>query len=121
MPKNQKSTKSLPKNSNQNWPQILITELQKNLLLPQEEKDFWIKEIPNLPETVIKLIAEQIQSSNLQIDQFISLALADDTAHEFLNELKSTVQKTAKNINSAKEEEEAKLAEEKIQKQIENL
>ncbi len=104
-----------------NWNEILLKNLQKSILLSTTDKEYWKTISPELPPIIIQLIGEQLRDSNIKIDQFIELALAEDNNHQLLSELKTIIQKTTRNIHSTKEHLEKKEAERKIEKQIKNL
>ena len=104
-----------------NWNKILLKNLQKSILLSTKEKEYWKTILPELPPIIIQLIGERLKNSNIKIDQFIKLALTEDSNHQLLSELKTIIQKTIRNIHSTKEYFEKEEAEQQIEKQIKNL
>ena len=67
--------------------QKLKWELEKCLLIEKTERDFWLKNLGDLPmETAVNVLAS-LESKNKQFEDYVMTVLANDTDQKYLNYL----------------------------------
>lgn len=71
----------------------LRKELERNILLPEEEKSFWLSKTSSLPEEILLNVLKSIESKNKITDEYTLEALRKDPDKKILNEFKSQISK----------------------------
>ncbi len=71
----------------------LKVQIQKCLLLAEEDKVYWLSKSPELPAVMLESLLKVFTEKNNLTDTYLQLALAKDPEHLFLNQLKDKIQK----------------------------
>ncbi len=100
---------------------LLREEIIRCLLLPQQEKEFWLGKIEHLPDVNVDRILSQFQSKNQGVDQFLNTALAQDADHRYLSELKNLLVKLKKDGFRIEENQQNQDPESFLEKNLTNL
>lgn len=67
----------------------LKTELEKSFIIEQQDKDFWLANLDQLPVTTIQNLLDKITPKNALVDNYIDTALAQDQDQEHVKALKT--------------------------------
>ncbi len=96
-------------------------EVQRSLLLSDEDKQYWLGNIDKFPQTLLDYFFKIISEKNRLVDRCIDRALQDDPA--IVPELKEKVRKMKKDILSLEENEESRPedVEKSLEEQLNNL
>lgn len=76
----------------------LKNELENSILVDAEDRDFWLAQLPELPESTLQHVLDAIAPANQQVNAYIDAALAQDQNQEHLIALKAKfdqIKKTA--------------------------
>jgi len=93
-------------------------EIMRCLLLPKNERAFWFKKADNLPEIVLDDLLGKVEENNKSTDSYLAKAFENDKEKKYLTALKKIYTDTKNQIVRDNENEERKIAEEKLQKQL---
>jgi len=74
-------------------PKQLITEIEKCLLLSDEDKQFWLENSENLPRTVVDSLYKNIHDKNLMMAKYLAAAIDNDPEQKLIGELKQKIKK----------------------------
>ena len=107
------ATKTLTKN--------FLTELNRNLLLPETEKKFWRENIETMPDVLLKSLYQKIKASNKTTDKYLKIALKEDQAGNYLKELKAKIKAIKKQATALEESSQKESAEDYLSKAMEKL
>ena len=81
-------------------------EVQRSLLLSDEDKQYWLGNIDKFPQTLLEYFFKIIAEKNQIVDRCINRALQDDPG--IVPELKEKVRKMKKDILALEETDESK-------------
>lgn len=95
--------------------------MSRCILLPEEDKKFWIDHAAALPSVLLDKVITVVESRNEQVDKYLEAALEDDSDHKYLSELKEKIKRMKEKAFSMEEGEEKEGAEDTLKKQLENL
>jgi hypothetical protein len=98
----------------------LKNELERSILVDQEDRDFWLAQLPTLNLVTVQHLLDTLTPSNAIVDSYVDTALAQDENQEHLIALKAkfaNIKKEAlrieeKSQNKGESAEEEKLLEE---------
>jgi len=99
---------------------VFKDEIRRCILMPAEERDFWIGKADSLPEIVLDDLTKRLAADNKLTDGYIAKALEADQGHECLTALKQICMTTTRDIVRDNEDAEKKAADLKMQKVLEN-
>lgn len=98
-----------------------LAEVQKSLLLEDEDKKYWLENAQNLLPEVLESVYNVVKNKNDLMDSYINAALADDPDHEILRELKLKIKTIESGSQKIAEEEQQLNAEEMLVEEIAKL
>ena len=97
MPTDQSSTSISPKrqtlSSLDPLRQKLQQELERSLLLEEEDRAYWLENLAALPIQVVENLLKTLTPKNQLVNTYINAALAQDKDQEHLKELKAKVKR----------------------------
>lgn len=70
----------------------LEAEIQKTLLMEEEEKKYWLDQIKILPDVLLDQVFNSIHKRDQIVDYYIQAGLSQDKDRKYLSELKGTIQ-----------------------------
>ena len=119
MPKQKQIKKVTPRRTQKE--KILLKEVALCLLMPAEEKRFWIDSAPLLPDQALDNAIRLISVKNRVVDKYTRAALAQDKDHIYLAELKAKVDKIKRRAFAIDEESQKAAIEKKLSEELKNL
>jgi hypothetical protein len=90
----------------------LRTELEKCVILPREEKEYWLSMLEKLPLQSIRNVLKIVKEKNEIVEK--GLQAAADTEQKSLAELKSMIKKVKEGAFELEHKAEGKSAEEEL-------
>lgn len=100
---------------------LLNEEMTRCILLPEDEKTFWIENIALLPYPMLEEVLRVVQEKNATVDRYIEAVLAEDKDQKYLSELKAKIKKMKAEAFEIEEKSEEKEIEETLEQQLEDL
>jgi len=97
----------------------LKTEIQRSLLLKEEDKKFWLKQGDSLPPEVIRQVYDIIRPGNARMRRYILAAIKNDPS--LLTMLKEKINQIKKNALKAAEKEQQPDAEETLERELRGI
>jgi hypothetical protein len=91
------------------------------LLLSDEDKVYWLENIPTFTDAFVEEAIRVVSAKNVIMDKYISDALADDSDHKYLSELKSRILKAKEKAFAIDEGTEEGKAEETLERQLNKI
>lgn len=104
--------------------QQLQDELQKTLLLEDEDRAYWLENLTSLPQPIIENLLTSLLPKNQLVDSYIQIALSQDKNQEHLKALKSQVRQIkqqAYNIEEKSQTPTQQKSEEDLLKQLDKI
>ena len=101
--------------------QLLRDEMERCILLPPDEKKFWIENAAILPNAMLDEVFRIVQEKNETVDRYIEAALAEDKDRKYLSELKAKIKKMKTEAFAMEEKSEEESVEEILEQQLEDL
>jgi hypothetical protein len=99
----------------------LEDNLERCLVLPGEEKKFWLARIKTLPDSILENVLKSVSAKNKIVDSYIAAAIKKNKKHDYVAELKATVVDIQQKAFDLESKSEAQASEEDLEKQIQNL
>ncbi len=110
-----------PKNSNKDLKTKVKESIEKCLLMSEEEKQYWLSKIDELPVPTLENVLRIIQNKNAIIDGYITQAIAADPEGEYLKTLKIKVKKIKKQAFNIEEKAENVEQEEQLDELLKKI
>ena len=95
------------------------TEIQKNLLINNKNREFLMKNIDTLPDIVIKELLAEIKKQNKMAEKFIEIAIDKDPS--IVDEMKNKSKKLKKRVTKLKEIEEKRQLDVELEKELKEI
>lgn len=102
----------------------LKTELEKSFIIDQEDKDFWLSNLDQLPAPTIQNLLDKITPKNALVDSYIDTALAQDQNQEHLKSLKADlnrIKQHAFQLEEGSQSGEKQAQEEELLKKLDEV
>ena len=109
----QKSRKKLEKN--------LRESLVRCLLLPEEEKKFWLGQVAVMPDSLLLNVFDAVETKNLIMDCYTKEALKKDPDHKFLAALDEKIKQIKKGALMLEERAEIIDMDADLKKKLKNI
>lgn len=100
---------------------LLKEEIERCILLPPEEKNFWLESAETLPDPMLDEVIRVVQEKNVVVDQYVEAALAEDKDRKYLSELKAKIKKMKAEAFEIEEKNEGENVEEILEQQLDDL
>ncbi len=95
--------------------------MQNCWYLSKEEKSFWVKNLPNLPDHTLLNVLAAISESNNVMNESISAAIEANPDNNYLKQITNKINQIKKHAFNMEEEDMKISAEQDLEKQMENL
>lgn len=79
-------------------------EIDRSFLLSEEDKDYWLKQAPNLPVEILGKVFKAVKTKNAVMEKYIKVAMISDPS--LVEQLRNTIKKVKRNTLKAAEKEE---------------
>lgn len=76
-----------------NMAKLFCDELERCILLSDEDKDFFLKNAKSFPASALQSLHKLVKTKNTLIEKYVRLALSQDKDHLYLSELKAKIRK----------------------------
>jgi hypothetical protein len=86
----------------------LKNELENSILVDQEDRDFWLAQLPELNETTVQHLLETLSPANQLVNSYVDTALAQDQNQEHLIALKAKFDQIKRNALKLEEKSSSK-------------
>jgi len=114
-------TKKSTKKIGHSTADLFTIELQRCLLLNDEDKGYFLENAKFIPEGMLKLMYELVHTKNALVEKYIRLALAEDKDHLYLSELKAKIRKLKMQSKKIMEEGEQSGVESELLKKLSEI
>lgn len=101
--------------------QKLQKSLQRCLLLQETEKNFWLQQIPKLPDSMLVEIYTTVESKNFIMDSYTREALKKDPDNKLLAELEQKISQIKKESLALEENAQTADPDAALKKQLKNI
>lgn len=95
--------------------------LEDCILLSIEEKNDFLRKIPEMPDFLLEKGIGMIQGENKKVTKYLNAALAVDTEQKYLQQLNTQVKKDKAEAKAIYEKSSSDQADQSLQNQLENL
>lgn len=99
----------------------LTRALTRCLVISDEDKNFWLSQIPAMPEVMMDKVFESVEKENAVVGKYLEAALADDKDHKYLAELKDKINKIKQKAFAMEEAGQKGGAEEILKEELKNI
>jgi hypothetical protein len=99
--------------------QMFIKEVQRNLLLTEIEKKYWLQNAARMPNSLLDFFYQYLKKQNNLIDLYIKKAISDHP--ELVAELKAKTKKIHSALAGMRRAEDEKAAETLLEEQIKQI
>lgn len=100
---------------------VLKEELKNCLLLSDQDKDFWLNNLENLPYGTLWNVFQLIHGKNQFVDKYINIALQQDQNGNYLKILKAEVSKIKNETFQLEDKTESQQTEMQLEQELNNL
>ncbi len=94
-------------------------QVQKSLLLTDEDKQYWLQNADKLPGEVVEQVYGIIKTDEELVQSYIQTAMRDDP--KLLTELKTKINKIKKGMMATAEQEQQPKAEEELEEKLKQV
>jgi len=99
----------------------LALSLTRCLVISDEDRKFWLGQIPTLPEAMMDKVFQSVESKNAVMDKYLEAALAEDKDHKYLTELKEKIKNIKEKAFAMEEAGQKGGAEATLEEQLKNI
>lgn len=79
-------------------------EIVRSFLLSQGDKEYWLKQAPDLPVEILGKVFKAVKAKNMEMEKYIKVAMISDPS--LVTQLKNTIKKVKRNTLTVAEKEE---------------
>lgn len=99
----------------------LESELKRSMLISEEDRLFWLQELPTLPTASVENLLKILKPKNQQVDEYLDAGLQSDQTQSYLMAIKAEVIKTKKQARQAEEKSQSTTEEQSSEDLMQQL
>lgn len=99
----------------------VVDEINKSILLKDEEKEFWLSKINSLPTAVLKGVYEAVKGKNELMGEYLNAAFESDPDQNYVKQLKQKIKKIKNDTLKIEEDKQSQDAEQLLTAELDKL